>query len=148
MESLINNAKEIHDFIFAGNAYFTLKSKVTGARYTYRVSRAKNDNSLYGEMFFVSLLAGPENTSDYQYMGVVDSRGFRLTKASKFSPTSIPVTAFKWAFENIRFGKIPEKLEFWHAGRCGRCGRMLTVPESVESGYGPECISDGSVIKK
>jgi len=24
--------------------------------------------------------------------------------------------------------------------RCGRCGRVLTVPESVESGFGPECI--------
>jgi hypothetical protein len=29
----------------------------------------------------------------------------------------------------------------WHEGRCGRCGRKLTVPESIESGFGPECAS-------
>jgi hypothetical protein len=35
---------------------------------------------------------------------------------------------------------LPESLEIWHEGSCLRCGRKLTVPESIESGYGPECI--------
>jgi hypothetical protein len=26
-----------------------------------------------------------------------------------------------------------------HEGKCGRCGRLLTVPSSIESGIGPEC---------
>jgi hypothetical protein len=26
------------------------------------------------------------------------------------------------------------------AGRCKRCGRLLTDPDSVERGYGPECV--------
>ena len=30
-------------------------------------------------------------------------------------------------------------LEVWHEGRCGRCNRALTVPESIASGIGPEC---------
>lgn len=139
-ESRLNSAAEIQEFIFAGNAYFTIRSKATGTRYTYRVSKAKNDNSLYGEMFFVSLLAGPENTSDYEYMGVVDNKGFRLTRASKLNTTSNPVVAFSFLFKNISKGCLHDQLEFWHAGRCGRCGRMLTVPESVASGFGPECI--------
>src|SRR5882672_9405186 len=32
-------------------------------------------------------------------------------------------------------------IEIWHSGSCGRCGRTLTVPESVLSGFGPECIN-------
>jgi len=28
----------------------------------------------------------------------------------------------------------------FHEGACGRCGRTLTVPESIASGFGPECI--------
>ncbi|MGQ4872128.1 MAG: DUF6011 domain-containing protein, partial [Candidatus Thorarchaeota archaeon] len=32
---------------------------------------------------------------------------------------------------------LPEKVRIWHEGKCGRCGRRLTVPESIESGYGP-----------
>jgi hypothetical protein len=35
---------------------------------------------------------------------------------------------------------MPDGVVIWHEGRCGRCGRRLTVPESIESGYGPECI--------
>jgi hypothetical protein len=36
-------------------------------------------------------------------------------------------------------GVLGRLLEVWHEGRCGRCGRALTVPESVERGIGPEC---------
>jgi hypothetical protein len=31
--------------------------------------------------------------------------------------------------------------EVYHEGRCGRCNRKLTVPESIETGLGPECAS-------
>lgn len=31
------------------------------------------------------------------------------------------------------------KVEVWHEGSCGRCGRKLTVPESIANGLGPEC---------
>ena len=34
---------------------------------------------------------------------------------------------------------LPKTVEVWHEGICGRCGRKLTVPESVERGLGPEC---------
>ena len=30
-----------------------------------------------------------------------------------------------------------EALEVWHEGKCCRCGRTLTVPESVKLGIGP-----------
>jgi hypothetical protein len=43
--------------------------------------------------------------------------------------------AFGWAWRH----PDSDKLEVWHEGRCGRCGRRLTVPESIESGLGPEC---------
>lgn len=39
----------------------------------------------------------------------------------------------------IAGGVIPPSLEVWHEGRCGRCGRALTVPESIASGIGPVC---------
>lgn len=31
------------------------------------------------------------------------------------------------------------RIEVWHEGRCGRCARRLTVPESILIGIGPEC---------
>jgi hypothetical protein len=39
----------------------------------------------------------------------------------------------------------PERIEdqLPKAGRCKRCGRLLTDPVSVERGVGPECIKKG-----
>ena len=52
-------------FILGGNATFTVVSKRTGKRYTYRVRVAPEDH----ECFFASVLVGPDNTADYQYLG-------------------------------------------------------------------------------
>jgi hypothetical protein len=35
--------------------------------------------------------------------------------------------------------ELPGGYKIHHEGRCGKCGRLLTVPESVETGIGPEC---------
>lgn len=34
---------------------------------------------------------------------------------------------------------LPSQIEVWHEGRCGACGRRLTVPESIANGLGPVC---------
>lgn len=36
------------------------------------------------------------------------------------------------------------RVEVWHDGKCGRCRRDLTVPESVARGLGPECAEKGA----
>lgn len=143
----LQTAKAALDYIMAGNAYFTLRSKATGTRYTYRVSLAtckKCGKSFTCECgiplpHFVNLLTGPENTSDYTYLGVIRQGKFWLTGASKMQKTSKPVRAIEWTLGILRTGDLPDNLEIWHDGNCGRCGRTLTVPESVERGIGPEC---------
>lgn len=120
-------------FMFAGDAVFTLRSKSTGARFTYRVKAKDN-----GEVYFVSVLTGPENGSDYSYLGIIptDAPGrFIQTAGSKFSPFADCAVAFRWFWKH----QDSPLVEFWHEGRCGRCGRPLTVPESIESGLGPVC---------
>jgi hypothetical protein len=47
--------------------------------------------------------------------------------------------AFDWMWTHLLRDAIPGMLEIWHEGRCGRCSRKLTVPESLKSGFGPEC---------
>lgn len=127
-------AEAARAFILAGNARVTLVSVKTGTRYTYRVRQADEK-----PLWFVSLLAGSDNESDYVYLGIIRDGAFSLTKKSHMVPTSQPVVAFSWTFSKLSQG-MPEQVEIWHEGRCGRCGRTLTVPESIESGFGPECI--------
>jgi hypothetical protein len=42
---------------------------------------------------------------------------------------------------HVTDGPMPAELEVWHQGSCGKCGRPLTVPESIASGIGPVCAS-------
>ena len=45
------------------------------------------------------------------------------------------------AHAHVNDGPMPAELEVWHQGSCGKCGRPLTVPESIASGIGPVCAS-------
>ena len=146
-------------YILAGNATLTLRSRATGTRYTFKVTRVRDDPKnlqlpLYAEKavgkiiaeaehkaprYFVSLLSGPDNESDFNYLGMISDNVFRLTRKSRMTSDSLPVRAFAWAFTKLVQRVMPEALEVWHEGRCGRCGRKLSVPESISAGIGPEC---------
>lgn len=124
----------VREFMLAGKAIFTLVSTKTGARYTYRVRKAQDK-----DIWFVSFLRGADNTSDYSYLGIIRDQKFHLTAKSKLPADSTPVVAIQWFVDRLLTGQPTEGVEFWHAGRCARCGRLLTVPDSIASGYGPEC---------
>ena len=126
-------------FITAGKALFTLVSKNTGARYTYKVRQADPKPGQL-PVWFVSLMTGPDNESCYSYIGILRDGKFKVTAKSKLPETSAPVAGFAWTFERLGNPLLDEKVEIWHAGKCGRCGKTLTVPTSVASGFGPECI--------
>jgi len=129
------------EFMLAGNARFTLRSVQSGVRYTYKIRKSDDrGDCVRPTVWFVSLLTGSDNNSDYTYMGLINSNKFGVTRKSKYSETSQPVVAFKWVWGKLIANLDPHGVEIWHSGRCGRCGRSLTVPESIESGFGPECI--------
>jgi hypothetical protein len=54
-------------FALAGNATLTISSLKTGVRFTYKVRQAKDQKTgeLTPDMYFVSLLNGPDNENDY-----------------------------------------------------------------------------------
>jgi len=123
-------------FVRAGKATVTLVSVKTGVRFTYRAT-AKDD------CIFVGLLNGPDNTSDYKYLGRI-ARGIfwagrKSPRPGDISPDAPSARGFDWAWRHLVKGELPESLEIWHEGRCGRCSRKLTVPASIASGFGPEC---------
>jgi len=94
-------------------------------------------------VFFVSLLSGSSNEEDFSYLGIIpkdDPLSFRLTAKSRAGEQAQSVVAFRWFWKQITAGRLPGSMSVWHEGRCGRCGRTLTVPESIASGFGPECI--------
>ena len=132
---LISN---IQQFALGGNATITLRSKNTGTYFTYKIKRSE-DNSL---LYFIHLLRGPDNENDYSYIGCYyeDTEVFHPCKKWKEVnkhnwPKSL--LAIKYFFE--RFHNLPDTLEVYHEGKCARCGKKLTTPDSISLGFGPEC---------
>ena len=124
-------------FILAGNARFTLRSKTTGIRFTYRVraKEMKDGTTLH----FVSVLTGSDNETDFMYLGTIfEGRTYRHGRKSPIGSDAPSAKAFDWTFPKIMAGDV-EKFEVHHEGKCGRCGRTLTTPESVKDGLGPIC---------
>ena len=157
-------------FITAGKACFTIsvplsyrvalderESLACVDWYTYKV-KAKTDDNCYrckgtgcaacgntGEgqtTYFVSLLSGPDNWTNYVYMGILNPKTgvVRLTNKSKYRPTTPPYRILNGILERVWQGHdLPKGFELRHEGKCGRCGRKLTVPESIDRGFGPDC---------
>ena len=141
MTTQLKNRDTIVAFAFAGNATITLRSTKTGKRFTFKLRRAKpkHDGQDESELpLFVSLLNGPFNTDDYVFIGTIFPRSpSRLCASRKSRVTSAAPSfvAFAWWLTHIG----DERVEVWHEDKCGRCGRALTVPESIATGLGPHC---------
>ena len=125
-------------FLMAGNSTFTVKNIKTGNRYTYKIKQAKDQNDKPTDTYFVSFLNGPDNWSNYAYIGIIRDNQYAWTSKARAGQESQVVKGFQWVFNHIE--TLPEHVEIWHAGKCARCAKKLTVPESIESGFGPECI--------
>jgi hypothetical protein len=123
-------------FLEAGHAIFTVGND-KGDHYTYRIVKPSKDKP-----FFVSLLTGPDNCGDYTYLGIFNplTREVYRTAKSKYLESSTPVKVIRWAIKVVANNTtLPPGYSIHHEGRCCRCGRRLTTPESVEAGIGPEC---------
>ena len=134
--TVIRDVKHVRQFMFAGKATLTLKSEASGDHYTLKINKMKDKQGL----FFVSLLS---SANQYTYLGMIVGTVpmFKLTAKSKMSEDSTPVRAVKYFLNHlVEHNQIAPKLEVRHEGCCGRCGRELTHPDSIDRGIGPECI--------
>ena len=120
-------------FVLGGNAVFTVSNN-KGEHYTFKINKHKND-----DMFFANVLSG--GYESYSYMGVFDKDNHIVHKGAKGMDRSAKsVKVLEWAMRVID-GKsnLPDGYDIQHEGRCGRCGRPLTDPESIKCGFGSTC---------
>jgi hypothetical protein len=130
--------EDIKKFVFGGNATFTVVNTDTKKHFTFKVKQPKNNN----EIFFVSVMNGSDNNSNYAFIGTYFNNGnsFRHGKKSSIGKDAQSAKVISWFFN--KFINNEEKyptVQVYHEGKCGKCGRKLTTPESVKSGLGPVC---------
>jgi hypothetical protein len=141
-------ASEALDFIFGGNATFTLTSTKSGKHFTYKASSPKGDDTA---PIFVKVLNGPDNSwnGDWMYLGAFfkatdGSTIKKLIAGGKGHPDAPSFKALMWSVRHLdQKGELPVDLTIQHEDKCGRCGRKLTDPVSISTGIGPECRKKG-----
>jgi|SRR5215207_1363786 len=134
----LKNMDDIKKFIFGGRATFTLRSKKTMTRFTFRMQRPE-DHDIDSDFRFVQVLTGPDNESNFSYLGTWGKYGYRHGKKSTINPESPSSLAIEWFARCVEAEYLPHNLEVWHEGRCAACNRKLTVPKSLKRGFGPDC---------
>lgn len=140
MAGKLNSADEAVRYITAGRATITLRSTKTQDRYTYRIRASKKPE--YAGLLFVDVLTGTDD-SKYQPLGVINSKlEYYHARRSRIAKGATSSVAMEWSWNALaRTKRLPRTLEVWHEGRCGKCGKELTVPESIASGFGPKCLT-------
>ena len=135
MNNLLEGVPTIRRFILAGKAIFTIKNSATGGRFTYKINKKLIDDGKL--IYFVSGLIGP----NYKYIGTIfPTAYFSWTKKSKVNQKDKIFKAFDWFWKKLQIETdLPDVIMVYYSGRCGYCGRTLTVPESIIHGLGPIC---------
>lgn len=119
------------DFILGGKAFVTFQNPDTTNRYTYKILKHKTD-----DIYFVHVLTSPDT---YIFIGTILNHIFRHSKKSKLGKDARSVIVFDYVFYHLTTVTLNKNIEIFHDGRCGKCGRQLTDPISVETGLGPYC---------
>ncbi len=136
----ITAAQDALNFILAGNASFTVKSLKTGAHLTYRI-RAPREARQGGPSHFVQVRTGGEGRGNWEYLGCIyGAARWAHGRRSFYEANSPESLGFAWMHAALINGRFPRNCELWHEGACGRCGRALTDPVSIDRGIGPECV--------
>jgi hypothetical protein len=128
-------------FLLAGRALYTVDNG-SGEHYTFKVRLKKGEwNGKPSETYFVQVKA-PGGPWPYQYIGILnpDTGHIKCTSKSAFLPGTKEYDVAAWSTQVvIRGTMIPSNYDVRHAGKCGKCAKTLTDPESIERGIGPEC---------
>jgi Family of unknown function (DUF6011) len=132
-------------FMLAGDARITIVNSDTKSRFTYRISAPSKETERGGKVRdfaanvrFVNLA---DNEGTFAFLGTIflQDRAFRYSRKSRVSMAAPSVVLFHDVFKMLVTDLVDEFISIFHEGVCGRCGRTLTVPTSIASGFGPDC---------
>lgn len=129
------------EFMLAGKSEFILHSTKTNEDFKFKLDKKDSKYNAGEFIYFVSLKVGRidqyagvmwfnSNTSEFNFKEKVDGP----VKAS-----SVEIRSLLFVLNKLYKEDTVQYLEVYHVGKCGRCGKKLTTPESILTGLGPSC---------
>lgn len=148
----VDNADALK-FMLAGMSEFILISGKTGKRLVYKLDKKESNKSKDGEKQYVYWLNTAEKNGTMIYAGVLffdsnDSK-FKFGKGARGNLTNddIRVKSILYVLNALQKGKTDINVTVMHTGKCGKCGKKLTDPESIAIGLGPKCAKESHIPK-
>ena len=130
---------QFRNFIFMGRSVFTLENNETNNYLTFQIKEVKKNNKVVPNEFTVQCKSLGDKAYGYQFLGFLNTATKRFNTYKRTPNTFIGFTVFFWLMQNLERLEDFTKLAIYHEGRCAKCSLPLTVPESIDSGIGPEC---------
>lgn len=114
----------------------TIVNEATGNRITVRFRKPKNFNAV-----LVDLMTGSDNVTDFTFLGTLRGENVIVSPKSRVAGEKAVLAQkiLNWTIAHAQKDDL-RTVRVLHEGKCGRCGRKLTVPESIDTGLGPECV--------
>lgn len=127
------------------NGVFTVNNPKTNQHRTFRIRTQSKDARWMPGMRVISLLTGPDNTSNYESFGFVGDTGIKVWR-KKRGGLGLPSAHEKFAVILQSLFEFRARSPYAHYGltlqescTCIFCNRALTDPLSIATGIGPEC---------
>ena len=129
------------------NGIYTVKSAATGDHRTFKIHTQGEKAEFAAGKRVVSLFTGTDNSADDHYTGFafIDDRGIHVWEKKQGEGLWETYADMIWTlYLDGAFSRWAEKgYTILGEGRCVRCNRLLTTPESIKSGIGPICAEMG-----
>ncbi len=142
MEATLISNEIALPFLLAGKCEVTIKSLQSGNHFTYNLKRKESTMEGTKYIYFVNV---QKKGGDSVYAGIVfyDERNdvfcFNQGKKGQMGINNTEIKALIYVMNKLHYGHHHIDVEIYHCGKCGRCGKKLTTPESILTGLGPEC---------
>lgn len=125
------------------NGIYTIKSSQTGDHRTFKINTQGEKAEFAPGKRVVSLFTGTDNTADEHYTGFafIDDAGIHVWEKKRSEGLWQTYATMLWtlALDGAFSAWADKGYTIMSEGRCLRCNRLLTTPESIKSGIGPIC---------
>ena len=136
--SVLTGVKPVTNFLDLLVGYYTIVFAAHNTHRTIRITRGKFGH--FADKLIISKMNGTDNTSNYVGIGNIDDNG-SLRVWQKAGLSAAQVTSLRASLEMILTEPTEAGKQYaLRSGNCWKCNRLLTNPESILAGIGPECI--------
>lgn len=137
------NPLALPHFFFAGRSVLTFRNNETGSHMTVKVKQAtdKKDRKIKLPIFFVFVSLLGDGETSYRFGGTIFQENMGIKLGKDVQPGSQLHQVMGFLLKALKDPQILRgKVSLLHEGRCCRCSLPLTHPESINTGFGPDCL--------